>query len=110
MTTRTITAPDLAATVEALHAEIEHLRRVVALERGDQGAALPGWHWNPHAQHWWSDHGWSVWRCQGSSWSAWLGRTMRDYTDDCPIDLRESKGFHTIWDAMSAAPKMEVTP
>jgi hypothetical protein len=91
----------------AMIEEIEHLRRVVALERADPSAALPGWHWNPNAQYWWSDNGWAVWRAQTSSWSAWLGRPKRDYTDDCPINLRGSKGFDTIWDAMNAAPPCE---
>lgn len=91
-------------TSRCYETQLNELKRIVALERGDESAALPGWHWNPHAQYWWSDHGWSVWRCSGSTWSAWLGRTKRDYTDDCPIDLRESKGFDTIWDAMNAAP------
>lgn len=104
-------APDLAATVVALHAEVEHLRRVAALERGDESAALPGWHWNRHALHWWSDDGWSIWRGNGSSWQTWLGRTKRDYVrrgdldDDCPIEFDGSKPFHTVWDAMNAAPR-----
>ena len=100
-------AEKVTAERDELREEVAHLRRVVALERADPSAALPGWHWNPHAQYWWSDNGWAVWRAQTSSWSAWLGRPKRDYTDDCPIDLRDSKGFHTIWDAMNAAPKGE---
>jgi hypothetical protein len=95
-------APDLAASVVALHGEVEHLRRVVALERADESAALPGWRWNPHAQYWYSDDGWGIWRSQTASWSAWLGRIKRDYRDDCPLDLHTSKSFPTVWDAMSA--------
>lgn len=139
-------APDLAASVVALHAEVEHLRsristcwycgqsvvegagghtsgcyeiklnelkRIVALERGDESAALPGWHWNQHALHWWSDDGWSIWRGNGSSWQTWLGRTKQDYTrrgdldDDCPIESHGSKSFHTVWDAMNAKPSLK---
>ena len=102
-----------AKTLEALISEVEHLRRVVALERGDESAALPGWHWNRHALHWWSDDGWSIWRGNGSSWQTWLGRTKQDYTrrgdldDDCPIEFDGSKSFHTVWDAMNAKPSLK---
>jgi hypothetical protein len=91
-------------TLLALLDEVEHLRRVVALERADESAALPGWYWNPHARYWYSDDGWGIWRGQTSSWSVWLGRIKRDYAD-CPIDFRNSKSFPTVWDAMNAAPR-----
>jgi hypothetical protein len=99
---------DLAATVEALEDERDALRRQLALERGDESAALPGWHWNPHVLYWWSDHGWGIWRATTLSWTTWLGRIKRDY-DDCPIDMRDSKGFRTVWDAMIAAPPVQAT-
>lgn len=91
-------------TLLALLDEVEHLRRVVALERADESAALPGWRWNPHAQYWYSDDGWGIWRGQTASWSVWLGRIKRDY-EGCPIDFRNSKSFSTVWDAMNAAPR-----
>jgi len=93
--------------------KLNELKRIVALERGDESAALPGWHWNQHALHWWSDDGWSIWRGNGSSWQTWLGRTKQDYTrrgdldDDCPIEFDGSKSFHTVWDAMNAKPSLK---
>jgi hypothetical protein len=98
-------AEKVTAERDELREEVAHLRRVVALERADLSAALPGWHFNPHAQSWFSDHGWGVWRVQFPSWSAWLGKIRRGCTiEECPIELRDSKQFHTVWDAMNAAP------
>lgn len=37
-------APDLAATVEALEAEVAELRATLAADRGEPEGALPGWH------------------------------------------------------------------
>jgi len=92
---------DLAASVVALHAEVEHLRRVVALERADESAAMPGWHWNQHDQYWYSDDGWGIWRSQTSSWSVWLGRIERGH-DGCPIKFRNCWSFPMVWNAMHA--------
>ena len=101
---REVRADDVpAAEVEALTLELDHLRRVVALERNDESAALPGWHWNPHARYWFSDDGWGIWRGNSASWHTFLGRTKNDY-DGCPVDLRGSRAFPTVWDAMNGTP------
>lgn len=46
-------APDLAATVEAMDAEIAELRATLAAERGEPEGALPGW--SPLGETWHRD-------------------------------------------------------
>ena len=99
-----LTLHALVSEIECLREEVRALRWATALEHGEEAAALPGWHWNRHAQHWWSDHGWCIWRAQDSTWSTCLGRIKKEDGEDCPLHLRDSRRFHTVWDAMNAAP------